>query len=457
MEIHHYYIKNNMKEKQLENDAFVAYMSAPQAELEDYLRNGLTVENTQLLSADEYKSIPSVQKIFTDEEGVFNNDAFMKIYKAAEAKYLDLSDQEALNNLLEWSPTSRYAPIGGKKETYEYTPESFNNPTKRSKSITGLNQEGPERYTEKELAQMGKIWDSDKGEWKSGTAEGQSLWDKITGETLVYAKYTEDGEQLNPVTGQIEFHRAGEWMKDEDGNYFTRTIKTEELGRNEVVNLGDIITKEDSWMNKINPLDSDERKKSLPGVVAKSALLAIPWLIPGINTYYTALQVATSLVGLGATFAKAGEKALLGQSNTGFGKGATAVENWFKKFSVGVSEENAQNFFSLENLGQQMADVFGQLHRQQAVAKLSNIFYRSLPTEKQMEKMSGESIMKIMSQIEKRNKLGSSLSLGYMGLESAANVYNDALNAGYDERTAGLTALASAASLYGIMNFNETK
>ena len=64
--------------------------------------------------------------------------------------------------------------------------------------------------------------------------------------------------------------------------------------------------------------------------------------------------------------------------------------------------------------------------------------------------------MKIMSQIEKRNKLGSSLSLGYMGLESAANVYNDALNAGYDERTAGLTALASAASLYGIMNFNET-
>ena len=67
MEIHHYYIKNNMKEKQLENDAFVAYMSAPQAELEDYLRNGLTVENTQLLSADEYKSIPSVQKIFTDE------------------------------------------------------------------------------------------------------------------------------------------------------------------------------------------------------------------------------------------------------------------------------------------------------------------------------------------------------------------------------------------------------
>jgi hypothetical protein len=43
-----------------------------------------------------------------------------------------------------------------------------------------------------------------------------------------------------------------------------------------------------------------------------------------------------------------------------------------------------------------------------------------------------------------------------MALVSAADVYNDALNAGYNERVAGLTALASAGSLFGIMNFNET-
>ena len=445
-----------MKEKQLENDAFVAYLTTPQAGLSDYLKSGLTVDNTQLLAMDEYKSLPSIQKIFSDQDGVFNNDAFEKMYVQAEQKYLELADQEALYNLLEYSPTSRYAPLGSKKETYTYTPESGNNPTRRSKSIVGLNQEGPEKYTEKELAQMGKIWDSEKGQWKTGTAESQSLWDKITGETLVYAKYTEDGEQLNPITGQMEFHKKGEWMTDENGNYFTRTINTEELGHNEVVNLGDIITREESWLNKINPLDSDEKEKSIPGVIAKTAILSIPWLIPVVNEYYAAISLTSGLVSLGATFAKAGEKALLGQNNSGFGKGATAVENWFRKFSVGTTEEAAESFFSLENLGQMMADTFGQLHVQQAAGKIANIFYRSLPDELQMQKMSGEKIMEIWDKLQKRNKLGSSLSLGYMGLVSAADVYNDALNSGYDERTAGLTALASAGALFGIMNFNET-
>lgn len=446
-----------MKEKQLENDALVAFLSAPDAQLKDYLQNGLTAENTQFLSADDYKNLPGIKKLFTDNEGVFNDDAFNKVYKQAESKYLDLTDQEALDNLLSWSPTSRYAPIGSKRDTYDYTPESGNNPTRRNKSITGLNAEGPERYTEKELAQMGKIWDSEKGEWRTGgSAESRSLWDKVMDKTLVYAKYTEDGEQLNPVTGQMEYHRAGEWMKDEDGNYFTRTINLEDLGKNEVVNLGDILTKEDSWWNKIDPLDSDERKKSLPGVIAKTAILSIPWLIPVVNDYYAALSVASGLVSLGATFTKAADRALMGQNNNGLSKGATAVENWFKKFNVGTSEENANSFFSLENLGQQMADIFGQLHQQEAVAKLANVFYRSIPNAAEVSKMSGEQFMDIFKSIEKRNELGATLSLGYMGLVSAADVYNDALNSGYDERTAGLTALASAGSLFGIMRFNET-
>ena len=54
------------------------------------------------------------------------------------------------------------------------------------------------------------------------------------------------------------------------------------------------------------------------------------------------------------------------------------------------------------------------------------------------------------------NNTQKALSLGYMGLISTADAYNDAIQAGYDNRTAGLTALASAGALFGIMNFNET-
>src|SRR5574344_897443 len=43
-----------------------------------------------------------------------------------------------------------------------------------------------------------------------------------------------------------------------------------------------------------------------------------------------------------------------------------------------------------------------------------------------------------------------------MALISAGDAYNDAINAGYDRRTAGLTSLATTGALYGIMRYNET-
>jgi hypothetical protein len=38
-----------------------------------------------------------------------------------------------------------------------------------------------------------------------------------------------------------------------------------------------------------------------------------------------------------------------------------------------------------------------------------------------------------------------------MGLTSASDVYNDAITAGYDPRTAGFATLMSAGALYGVM------
>jgi len=54
------------------------------------------------------------------------------------------------------------------------------------------------------------------------------------------------------------------------------------------------------------------------------------------------------------------------------------------------------------------------------------------------------------------NKAAKAFSLGYMGLISVSDVYNDAIKSGYDKRTAGIASLLSASALFGIMNFNET-
>lgn len=444
-----------MQEKQLENDALVAFISAPDATVKDYIQSGVTAENTQLLDPESYKELPGVKKLFTKDD-VFDDQAFQKVYDAASKKYFELTDEEAFKNMLEYNPLSRYKPLDGKEIDTDFTPGSGNNPERKNKSIVGLNVEGPEIYTEKELAQMGKIWDSEKGEWIKGeTAESRSLGKKILGESLVYAKYTEDGMQLNPITGQQEYHKAGDWMRDEDGNYFTMTAGEDDLGKKEVVAISDILTKEDSWLNEINVFDSDERDKSIPGIVMKTAFMALPYLIPGVNTYYGALTALGGFTSVLPTFYKSLERTLLGESNSGLSKEATALENWFRKFEVGRTDHAKENFFSLEGLGSMLADTFGQLHQQRAAASLAKYFYK-IPGADELDKLNGLEWQKIRPLVEKQNKLGKSLSLGYMGLVSAADTYNDAINAGYDHRTAGLVSLATAASLFGIMNFNET-
>lgn len=438
-----------MKEQKAENDALVAFLSNPDASIKDYLQNNITANNTQLLTKDEYKETPFIKKQFTDKNGVFNEGAFDALYDKAAEKYFDLGDEQAFQNLLQYNPTSRYKPLGANSLDTSFEPIKGNNPTRVTKSISGLNVEGEQVKTEEELAQMGKIWDSEKKEWRKGTAESQNLFNKIFGTSLVYAQYDHDGYQENPVTGEVEFHRNGEWMKDEDGNYFTMTISKEELGNKKIVSLGDILTKEDSAINKVDFFDSDGFNKSIGGVAMKTVTAMFPYLIPGFNGYWGALTAAMGLASVMPTFYKAMDSMLTGgddQSNTV----ATQLENWFRKFSNSKSRHGQESFFSFESVGELLADVFGQLHQQTAAANLAQYFYKT-PGSKAIT-----SVDDFLKQQRKMSEMGRALALGYMGLISTADVYNDAIQGGYDKRTAGIAALASAGALFGIMNFNES-
>ncbi|MDO4465483.1 MAG: hypothetical protein Q4C49_00535 [Bacillota bacterium] len=69
------------------NDIFVATLSNPNATSLDLLQNNINVNNTALLSRDQYKNTPLAKKVFTTEDGSFNEDAFNKAYDIAEQKY----------------------------------------------------------------------------------------------------------------------------------------------------------------------------------------------------------------------------------------------------------------------------------------------------------------------------------------------------------------------------------
>lgn len=438
-----------MEEKQKQNDAFVSFLSNPNATVKDYLQNGITAENTQLLSLEEYKETPLVKKKFSDENGVFNQDLFEKAYTVAAEKYFELGDEEGFQNFLEYSPTSRYSPIGSKMFVTDFSAEVGNNPTARSKGLTGLHSLGKQYLTEEELAQQGKIWDSENKRWLPQTAESRNIFKKAFGKTLVYAKYDTSGYQANPVTGEMGLHYEGEWMTDENGSYFTMTVNKDELGNKQVVAFEDILTKENSWLNKIDFFDSDGYEKSIVGVTAKTLVHALPYLIPQVRGVMGAVAATVNLVSVMPTFYKALEGIITGDERTSATKGATSVENWFKKFDNSFSKHGREHFFSYESMMSQLGDVFGQLYQQRAAYDLAKRVLKYDPSK-------FKNIAEYEAAIKKLTKTGQAMSIGYMALTSTANIYGEALNAGYDRRTAGLAAIASALASFGIMNYNET-
>lgn len=442
-----------MKEVQKPNDILIATLSAPASTTKDLLQNNINADNTSLLSRDEYKNTPFVKKAFT-KDGVFDENAFNNAYTLAEQKYWSLDDDELFDNLantLEFSPTSVYKPLNAKERDVNYEPTKIkNNPLKQTSSLVGFNELSAPTKTPEEVAQGHAIWDPENKKWLKETAESRNLASKFFGSTLVYAKYDKDGIQENPVTGEVGEHHKGEFITDEDGNYFTELIGNRDLLDKEVVSAWDVITKEDSLANKFDFMDSDGYDKSIGGVAAKVAARSIGYFIPGFNAYYGA---ATALIGLGSvlpTVYKSLESLITGDNPSAFAKGATGVENWFRKFEQGTSYKGRENFFSIEGIGNLLADTFGQLYQQRAAASLAKFAYK-IPDKIE----TAEEIAKWQKTAQKQAQLGKAMSLGYMGLISAADVYNDALQGGYDRRTAGIASLASMAALFGIMNFNE--
>jgi len=291
--------------------------------------------------------------------------------------------------------------------------------------------------TKEEIVQGNKYWDTSLNKWSEKTVEEQGLFDKFFGDTLVIAKWQEDGVDENGIK-----HRKGDWKTDSSGNYFAETLGGRQLLDSQVISVQDILTKEGSWINKYDFFDSDGETKSITGTVFKTMAQVAPYLIPGVNKYYGALTASVGLASVLPTFYKSIESLLTGESDSALSKSATQLENWFKKYDSSKSQAGRSGFWNLESLGDVVASTFGQLYQQRAAASLSKYIIPELEQE-------------AVETTLKRNKLAKSLSLGYMALISASDTYNDALNAGYDERTAGFTSLLSASALYGIMNYNE--
>ena len=142
-----------------QNDWIVANLNNPDFSSQDFMEvGGMNVDNTQLLDRDFYRNNKFIQEQFTNNEGVFNEDAFNKFYDEAAYKFKDFQEGELLDSF-EYSLFDTRADANSRKRDPHFRFETVFNPDRRTIGVAGWNQLGERLWTPSELAQTQKIWD----------------------------------------------------------------------------------------------------------------------------------------------------------------------------------------------------------------------------------------------------------------------------------------------------------
>ena len=481
------------------NDIFVATLNNPSATTSDLMTLNLNPENTGLLPKDSYKKSKYVSDRFTTEDGKFDEASFDNFYKQAATHYVQMSDERFLKDLetVEYSPFDLTRPKDSKTFGVEVEYKKEFNPYKRWYGKTGLYSVEESEFSQRELAQQGKYFDFTTGEWSEKSVSDLNIFQKFFGDTLVYAQWDEDGIHTDPETNRIVEHKKGDWKISDDGNFYLETLGKREIYGKQVVNPTDLLTVDGSFANQFDIFDSDSKEKSIAKIALKTAVEIAPFLIPGFNVAGTAIKVGQIYGGLRAaigmasslpTFYKSFESMLLGESVSPLNKTITGLEGYFAKFNQSsISDASQGTMLNIEQLSDIVSSVFSQIYEQRAMASLSKVFYGGDKVSKQIASKYGEAIQKIQREalegvskgkldfedvqrisamaaqkvpelkalMDKQSQLSKALSLSYMALTSTSDIYGEALEGGYDRRTAGFAALLTAAGQYGIMMNNR--
>jgi hypothetical protein len=72
----------------------LATIANPKAKIGDFISNGYTVDNTQLLSKNEYKTKRVIIAKFTLSNGSFDEVSFSKTYEEAVTNYKQLANPD---------------------------------------------------------------------------------------------------------------------------------------------------------------------------------------------------------------------------------------------------------------------------------------------------------------------------------------------------------------------------
>lgn len=479
-----------------QNDWIVAGLTNPEFTTSEFLISGLNVDNTQLLTEDQYKKSQFVRDHFT-ENGVFNEDAFDTFYKKRATEFGQLQSLDVKDTFL-YSPFDTRATNTKNTRSAGFGFSVVPNSNRETTMFTGATYS--DDYSQRERAQQSKIYNTATGEWSEDTLNDRALvnspikWLKtVFGEPLVYATYEDDGEHYDQFTGRTVKHQKGQYKLNQYGLPYTETLNGRSLIGKEVVAAGDIMTVDKEGIDKYNFFDSDDIEKSVTGTIMKTVASVAPMLMgPYVAGIYSGLLVGRELLKtLPMLYGITTAWFDMPEDNATLNKLAAYGET----FTTSTSDYGRSKMLNTETLATIISDVALQWGQQKFIAnsisKLrgskdlmqeaygkAGTYYamqrahleqqasKGIITKEALEKYVGDAknwqesvigkkaIQKFTQDVEpivkNANRLGADASLAYMALVSNTDVYSSMLEAGASRKEAAAVALGSTVGMFAV-------
>lgn len=353
-------------------------LQAPDKSLADIYSMGVDPSSTTLQSKDFYKGTKKIQSMFTQPNGQFDDKGFNQFYNNAAQSFNNYQKGDFdLGNVTTdlWNDTSLArslnAPIN--KNPVKVTlvsDDPFTNLKTAQKSFFGLNEIGKWTAPKKSIAEVAegqKVMDGATGKELDYTPEDTNLFNLFGffGDPLVMAQYDDD---VKGPDGKI-LHKKGDMKMDDKGLPRYETLAGRDIAGKQVLSRWNTLTKEDSFANKLDFMDSDDIQKSFTGSLVKGAVELLPLALGGpVSTAYQAYYIASNLLDATAQIGKSIDGIMNDDAKSGtFYKWANTLQGWVGQQKTDMSEYGKQNMFSLENLANQAVDAVMMMTAQNSV------------------------------------------------------------------------------------------
>ncbi len=472
-----------------ENDWILASLSNPTLDIDDLASvGGLTTDNTQFLSKDQYLKSNFIKEnqAFKDQFGNFSAEKFNNFYELQASRWRDFQNNEFPHGIELDAFDTASNRKNSKVKNIDFSIGLTNNPDRVQIGIEGWRTTSKKTKSEQEIAQSQKIYNPKTGEFENETPEDYALfsspvnWIKgLFKEPLVLAQYEQD--EIDEFGNK---HVKGQYKLNSQGTYYYERLNGRSPLGKTVLSSFDILTKEDSTLNKIDFFDSDDLEKSAAGVVAKNIALIAPMFTPAAPLYYKAIIAKELTKTLPMLYSVA--------TNL-FGSADNETPEWMnnlaakgESLTTSTSMWSKEHTFSFENFANLISDVALQWGQQKQIAKAVNWFrgdkkalekaekqaynlYKSkiggnlkgleAPTDELWKSSTlGQLALKkyydpVLETMKKRQRLGADLALAYMALISNTDVYADMIEKGATKKEAAWVALGSTAAMFSVDRF----